>query len=418
MNKKITIIMSVIEIILQSLPFLTGMVVICYEPLGFAPGDYPRCMAAVLAVVFTWILRHIRISRRKFYICHALPAAAAFIMGRSDNESFLTCILMLLIAAYSSYVMYRSERPDKERPSYFMLAVMIFAFVSGRTYNNDIVVYTSIASTAAFVIFSVLYENLFRMKLVFRENQDMSDFPAARLMKVNGFIMLFTLLAMFAAMFLFKNAGSGDFTFLSNMGVAIGRAAAIFIIWLIELLGKFQDKAPSGQQAPDKGAEDMLLEYMTSDSDGTIERIINSVIAVAAIIILAAAFIAIVRAVGRFMRKEQTKREGNDIIEFVKSENKENNIKAVKPAKEQPVSSDNERFRKLYRSAVQKQMKKDKRKNLPASMTPEEITNSNITSETPVSDEITAAYEMARYSQESVTREQIELLRRISRKNI
>lgn len=418
MNKKITIIMSIIEIVLQSILFLTGMVVICYEPLGFAPGDYPRCMTVVAAVIFMWILRHIKISKRKFYICHAIPAAAAVIMGRSDSESFLTCILMLLLAAYSSYIMYRSERPDKERPSYFMLAVMLLAFVSGGTYNSGIVIYTSVASTAAFVVLSVLYENLFRMKLVFRENQNMSDFPAARLIKVNGFIMLFTLLVMLAAMFLFKKAGSGDFTFLSSLGIAVGRAVATFIIWLIEMLGKFQDKAPEGQPVPDNDTKDMLLEYMTSGSDGTIEKIINSVIAVAAIIILAAAFIAFVRAIGRFMRKEQAKREGNDIIEFVKDETKESTVKTDKAKTEQPVSSDNERFRKLYRGAVKKQMKKDKRKSLPVSMTPADITNSNITSKAPYSDEITAAYETARYSQESVTKEQIEQLRRISKKNI
>lgn len=416
MNKKFTVIMSVIEIILHSAIFLTGMVVICYEPLSYRPEEYVLCLLVIPAVVLAWCMRHIKISNRKFYMAHAIPVIATIIMGRSDNEKFLICILMLVLAGYSSYIMYRNEHADKEKPSYVMLAVMLFAFISGQSYGSKIVVYTAIVSTVVFVILSVLYDNLFRMKLVFRENAEMSDFPARRLIKVNVCIMVFTVLAILAAMFISGRIGSGDFTFLSRFGAAVARVVAIFVIWIIEMLGKFQDRAPQGAPRPEEDVSDRILEYMTEGSDGTIERLINAAIAVIAIIILIAVFAALFRALNRFMRKERVKTEGNDVIEFIKDENRESTIRTRKVRKERQAVSDNDRFRKMYRRAVKKGMRKNGTKTLPASMTPTEITDSNITKETALSAKITNAYEIARYSNESVTKEQIETLKSIGSK--
>ena len=413
MNKRFEILMPVLEIIMQCLVFLTGAVIVCYEPLAFAPGDFFRCLFVIPAVIAAWILRHKNMRNKRFYLWHAVIVIAAVIIGRNDNESFFFCILMLLLTLYSSYVMYKNERADKERPPYPMLIVMLYAFISGKSYDNNIVVGTALLSAAAFVILSVVYENLFRMKLVFRENQTMSDFPAKQLSKVNGYIIFITVAAMIAAMIIFAGIGTGDFSFLGKVGIVIGRAVAVFIIWLIEMLGKFQDKAPAGQNAPSGDVEDKILEYMTMDNgNGTIERIINAVIVVVAIMLVIAVIFALIKALNRFMQRENVKLEGSDVIEFVRGDSKKSRVRAAK-VKEEPVTgTDNEKLRKMYRKMVKRGMKKNGRKMLSPSMTPSDITNSNITDNEAIAAEITSAYEIARYSDDSVTKQDIEKLKK------
>ena len=66
---------------------------------------------------------------------------------------------------------------------------------------------------------------------------------------------------------------------------------------------------------------------------------------------------------------------------------------------------------------VKRGMKKNGRKMLSPSMTPSDITNSNITDDEAIAAEITSAYEIARYSDDSVTKQDIEKLKK-SYKNI
>jgi len=116
------------------------------------------------------------------------------------------------------------------------------------------------------------------------------------------------------------------------------------------------------------------------------------------------------------MQKKGCINEGSDVIEFIKSTDKKEKIKHNTYAmEEKETGSSDERYRKLYRKAVKKGMKRSGTKTMPQAMIPGDITIQNITSDEKIAGEITRAYEIARYSHRSVSDGDIKQLKNISR---
>lgn len=418
MNKR-NISMYALEIILQFIMFLTVAVIVCFGPLSYQSDEYWRCLMVVIPAAAAWYLRHRKISNRRFYLCHAFLLIAAFLAGRNDNERFFYCILMLLLIFYSSYVMYKNERPDKERPTYFVLVIMVAGLIAGKNSQNEVIINTSLATAALFVILAVIYDNIFSISLVFSENKNTVNFPDRQFLAVNRYIMFITVVVMLAVMALMSEAGNRDFSFLGEFGIVIGRAAATFIIWLIELLGKLQGKTVESQERPEGDASDELLGYFTEgNGDGSIEKIINAVIIVAAVIIIAAIITALIKVINRYMRRDHIKQEGNDTIEFIKKGESKSRIPSEKKRREASVSTDNEQFRKLYKRYAGRGMRRLWKGEIPVSMTPTDITIKGIVSDESEAEEITRAYEIARYSEASVTKDDIKNLKKRKNKGI
>lgn len=413
-NKKV---MSIIEILLAGTVFLVMAVVIGYEPLGYGLRDYWRCLMVYAVAAWTWFLRHAGLTNRRFYAGHIAAVIAAALFGRNDNESFMYCIIVLIITLYSSYVMYKNQRPDKERISYVALIVMVAAYISGTAYGCSTVRETAVPAAAAFAILSVVYQNMFRINGVSELNKSTTNFPAGQLGRVNGWVLAVTVICMAAAMLAVLALPGGHLGFVGDACKVLGRGIATAIIWIIELLGKWQKTSSSGQTIPREDAQDEILGYMTSDNgDGNIENLINAVIAVTAIIIIVAVVIAVIKTLNAFMQKKGCINEGSDVIEFIKSTDKKEKIKHNTYAmEEKETGSSDERYRKLYRKAVKKGMKRSGTKTMSQAMIPGDITMQNITSDEKIAGEITRAYEIARYSHRSVSDGDIKQLKNISR---
>ena len=406
--------MSIIEILLAGTVFLVMAVVIGYEPLGYGAQDYWRCLTVYAVAAWTWFLRHAGITNRRFYAGHIAVVIAAVLFGRNDNEAFMYCVLVLIITLYSSYVMYKNKRADKERVSYVALLVMAAAYVSGTAYGSETVRTTAVLAAAAFAILSVVHQNMFRLDGVSEQNKMTVNFPARQLGRVNRWVMTVTITCMAAAMAVVLAVAGGHLGFVGEVLKVLGRGIATALIWIIEFLGKWQKTSSSGQNMPAEDAQDEILGYMTSgNGDGNIEKLINVIIAVTAIIIIAAVALAVIRALNTFMQKKDSINEGSDVIEFIKSDDKKEKLKRRERTADRETMSADERYRRLYRKAVRKGRRRSKAVAISEAMPPADITMQNITTDGKLAAEVTRAYEIARYSKASVSDEDIKRLKNI-----
>jgi len=415
MNKtKHEILMPLIEILMSGTLFLALAVILCYEPLGFAMQDYWRCIVlAYAAAAWMWLLRHVKMSNRRFYIGHIVLAVAVILFGRNDNESFIYFVIAFVMINYSSFVMFKTQRSDRERPSYAFLLVMAAAYISGAVYGYAVVQNTAIAAAAGFVLLSVAHKNMFALKQVTAENVSTVNFPLSQITRVNKWILAATVILMAAAMLIALAAGGGRFGFLGDAAIVVGRYVAIFIIWLIEMLGKLTKSSSSGGQTAEDDGGDDILSYMTADNEnGDIEKIINAAIIVVAVIIVIFAIIAVIKTVNAFMQGHKTVTEGRDEIEFIKKDVKKIRIVHTDRREQDSAASIDEQYRRLYKKAVRRTMKKTGKKSLPASMTPSDITLENITRDEKQAQDVTRAYETARYSPESVSKQDIDRIKK------
>ena len=119
-------------------------------------------VSAAVALAIPLVIRYVTytlVYEDKAQIMFQIKIIAAALFGRNDNESFMYCIIVLIITLYSSYVMYKNQRPDKERISYVALIVMVAAYISGTAYGCSTVRETAVLAAAAFASLSEYVQN-------------------------------------------------------------------------------------------------------------------------------------------------------------------------------------------------------------------------------------------------------------------
>lgn len=426
MDKRVQLIMIPVEIALQSVLFFVGMTVLGYEPLQYTMGDFPRCFAVLLPVAAAYWLRHCKTSGRKFFAAHAGMVCMGLLFGRNDVEKFFLCCLILVLAAFSYQIQYANKRADKERPSYFFVAVMLYAAISGRSYGSSVVVNTAFAGALVYILLSVLHSNLFRLGLVCQENRETMDFPERQLSRVNTSVIAGALFFMAVAGLALAGIGTGHFGWLTTLFQWFGKWIAMFLIWLIELLGKGQTRIEGMPQVEETQGED-ILEYFTDQSDGNVERLMNAVIIVAGIIIVAAFLYGVLRVFRAFLARIVVRQpmflggkavvEGSDTIEFIQAQERKR-LRVQRGAKERG-GTNSEKYRREYRKKVLRgaglagRGKNAQKTFVDAGMTPAELTRSHITHDEVQADMITRSYEKARYSNELISKEEINFLKRL-----
>lgn len=397
-----------IEIVLQCSLFVTAFTVIGFEPLQYTKWEYWLCFWPCIPVVIFYFLRQKNLVNRSFYILHGIVFVLMVLAGRTDNEKFFIAILMLFIIGFSMQAKYRSTRPDKERPAYYLAAVMIYAYISGKVYGSDYVIMTAIVLLFVYVLLSVLHNNIFRMGLVYSENSKTANFPGRQLNKVNSFIMIITLVLMTLAMLVVFGIGKGHFWWLTDIIIVIGRIFIYLFLWFLELLGKLQPKASSDKKEVFEEGED-ILTYVTGNSDGNFEKIMNAFIIFAGLMVVIISLYFVFKYLHYYMRKKEAVKEGSDTIEFIKNKDSYDFRKKTLRSKE-ILKSNNEKFRQRYKKTVLTRIKKEKMSAPNNAFMPSDITKGYITSEDSKSELITEIYEKARYSDEEISGEEMKSL--------
>ncbi len=408
-------VMFVLECLLQFLVFFTLMVIVCFEPLGFAIADMWRCFMVMVPVVAAHVIRNNVQGNGKFYFFHILLLAMAVIFARDENEGFFYFIVVAVLVGYSSFVRFRATSQLKECPPLYFLVVMLAAYASGKGYGTPIVSEVSVAVSALYVPCYLVYQNVARLDRVFEENRDTANFPRRQLSLVNQYIMVLAVAGILVAMGIGLFVGGGSFGFIAVPLKALARGIAYLIIGFIVLLGKFQkngDYSDTDMSGGDEGEEFGGMGLAMPDGD--LQKWINAAIIVAAILIIAVLVVLLIRALNNVMKSRMCMAVNGDKAEFIRDGDRVEALRPGRAGRPRGMSgraSANQRFRRLYRSMILKNVRKNGLKSPDPSMVPSELTRSYLKGDDGRLEAITQYYQKARYSREEVDEAAIQALK-------
>ena len=410
-NRRIKIALRLLEILMQCLFFVTLNIIFSYLFLKYNIGEFNRCLMISVLVIAAYFFRKFINSFFAFYFLHVLLFVAAVFYARSGNECFIYILQVGILMTYSGHIKITTMRVSGEKIPMVGMAVMVVCYMLGMGTNNTVMIQSGLLILVVFTLVEIIYNNLDKINNVFIENKENVDFPATQLFKVNMDMLATSLIIVFMGMMAFYSGPYG------NVFQVIGK----FFYWLIGLILKLLlYRKPQAIVEVETSSSTSAMESIDNTgegyvppSSGSFDQLFYSLLIMFAIFITIFLIIKIVGDIKKFARK---KKLGADLIEFIKPKKNDKDkikISRVKHLNEKSELDHNLKLRKIYNKKVKKGIGKER---LPLYAFPEDITRKGISEDANDVKIITNIYEKARYSNEKVNSEEIEIMKNTNNK--
>lgn len=435
-DKKLSRLMQLLELLIQIVTFLSAFIAIYFGALQKPDLVFWKCSFIIVFVTAAYFGRKKIVHFGPFMTIHLFMIAVSFLIGTTDAERFSYLLISGLIAGYSirlkTITLQKSDISNlplsdhaeemgiaeqlevkknlmaSEQMPFGFCAFMVIGYMVGHAASRAIVMNSEVILFVAFVLLQVVYQDIKKLNTVFLTNQEKQHFPKEQLKRVNTLIIAGTVFLMFLAMLLFYNGEYGNIFGLMGAG---GMALLRFVLKVIlavwgsgsEDSGTVMEETTAAQTEEDLG--DIEDFYQPSAAASALIEVFGMILMIAA----AAGLLYLLYAYAKNFNK---KRKPEAYIEEITAieKNKKSAQKVQVSRKQQQTFSENETVRRLYKKRVLKGTKKNK---LDRTLPPEDLTKQTITEDALLSDGITQLYEKARYSDETVTKEEIKQFKEI-----
>ncbi len=434
-NKKLAISLNVLELVIQSLLFLSLTIALMMGTLGLNMGQIWKCLIVVIPVCITYILRKTVEKFQAFVALDVLIVLSSFLLGSNYNEKAFYVIIFFLIGIYSMRVKHKMIKYEQTamqlgetamlqnvdikgrlREHYFdgekipmaLAGVMVFGYFLGFSNGNPTVLNCEVIICILFVLCEIVYNHLDKLNDVYVSNADKSEFPAEQLKNVNIFTLIITCVFVLVGMLAFYNGEYGNiFSIIGDIGMSGIKAILRGFIFILGLFGGNADKAVEQTTEATTESSDTLDIGEAIQPSHFAEALAETF----GIMLMIAVVVALIYFAIKYVKQlNKTKRLGTDMVEYVKPDNKkvraENKI--YKDINEVGEESNKKAVRKYYKKRVKKGFGKEKPQK---TYTPIELTKHSITNDETQSKKITDIYEKARYSNEPITKEELDIIK-------
>ena len=408
-NRRIKIALRLLEILMQCLFFVTLNIIFSYLFLKYNIGEFNRCLMISVLVIAAYFFRKFINSFFAFYFLHVLLFVAAVFYARSGNECFIYILQVGILMTYSGHIKITTMRVSGEKIPMVGMVVMVVCYMLGMGTNNTVMIQSGLLILVLFTMAEIIYNNLNKINNVFIDNKENVDFPANQLFKVNMHMLTTSLIFVLLGMMAFYKGPFG------NIFQIIGR----FFNWIICLILKLLlHKAPLKIKevetiATIKETKERATEgYYASNDSGSFGQLFYTLLVMFAIFITIVLIIKIVTEFKNFAKK---KKLGSDLLEFINPKKIAKNKIKISRANilgEESELDHNLKLRKIYKKRVKKGIGHDK---IPFNAFPEEITRKGISEDTNDIKIVTDIYEKARYSNEKVNAEEMDIMKNINK---
>lgn len=395
----------ILEIALQVLFFVSIGFAIYFGVLGYPVTSAYKLVYVAVVVVASYGARSYIKSAGLFMLVHVIFIIGGAVVGGTEEEAFIMALNVFIVVLVS--FVYRKMRSENKGEGFNIAMALVFLveYFSGTGSGNVAVMEVAVWSAVLFVVLYIVYLNYTRLENLFFLNSGTSNFPAARIVATNTTIARLAAMIACLGMVVFYSGPLG------NIFITIKNLFLKLLGWLLSLL--FAD-----MEHTVKPVETVATEEFESTSESffrpeevnmPLKDFLNALFIIIAVVIIIVAIYFIIRAIRNALRYA-----GNvdsieaDIIEAVNDRSED--ISESLKKKEQEISDAdlNLRARKLYKKQV-KSVKKEK--GVPgAAALAKDITK--MFEEGNAADEITRVYEKARYSNETVTKEEVEVIKK------
>ncbi len=287
----------------------------------------------------------------------------------------------------------------------YAVAIIIIGYIVGSIQNMEVLMMVEALLSIVFVLLALIHNNANYMYRIFQLNKDKADFPAGQLKYVNKYVNIISIVLIMLSMLAFYNGKYGNmFSLVQSGAYQIIRLLISAFLFLLGLGGGDSEvKEPIKENKdPQDYIDDTELEYTDSP-------ILEAIAEAVGFLLILAIFAGIIYILVHYIKNfNRTKKQGFDIVEFVKPKEEKEYVKKAYTKNHYKESKSVKSVRKIYKMAILKGTKGD----VPdCSSLPSKLTKDNITEDEIKAAAITQIYEKARYSEEKITEEETDLIK-------
>lgn len=390
-SRAIHVIITVLELLMRIL------VAICVSNLvihGFLSSESFKAFETLYIVVpvmgYFFARRVLYKHSGLMLLVHILFAGTVILIVKGSVEEIF---VVFLAAVFFMLLSLSSKSQDTYVP--LDIGLLVLCFVLSRTTKVAVAAVLPQYSAVAYVVCFFIHMNIKNVDEFLQENAEIKSFRAEQAMNVNTvmmtFFMIFCLVAMFVAPRLHIQ------TALAYAGTFIWNGVLRVLRKLDFPVGGYELEFENPEQRPAMEDESGGVGLLLGVGEGSV--ILDTIAVFIGVVLFIVLIILAVRAI-RSIHFEKI--DGTDKKEFILPNFHNISVEKIKAKKNEEVihGTNNEKVRKKYKRMVQKN--KEKNTVIPKNAVPE-----NITRLAGGNEEITRIYEKARYSNETVTDDEV-----------
>ncbi|MGN0317361.1 MAG: hypothetical protein ACI4E1_05420 [Lachnospira sp.] len=433
-----------LELFLQMQVFLAAMIGVNIGMLGKSDDSVWESCLILITVVICYLTRRKIKSFMLLVVLHVAMTIVTVFFAHNDAELVFYFLTVGIICAYSLWIkmilVKRTEYMNNvnqttditdesvderslaisasEHISVFACLVMVaFCFVANmKTVNNILLQNIEVTFFVIFILTQIVYNQVKEISRAFVFNRGKAEFPKKQIVRTNVSIISVVCVFMILGMFLFYKGKYGNI--FSLLGFAFLGVIKLVLKWVLKLWGSGPEDETNELPA-ETGSGSSYVPF-EGDSSQTIQNnpSMSALVEVFFVLLVIAVVVMIIIMIKKYSdRFRKTKFEDGDEIEFLdRNTDKSGVAERVKKQEDDAELNLNKKYRKLYKKyaasgkgsfAGKSDVKPDQ------TMMPEDLTRQRITDDNEASRKITDSYEIARYSDKSVTKEELDYLKKL-----
>lgn len=396
-NRVLNFLLTVLQIFMQMCVAVTAVNLILHGFMGYGTFQAFHTLYIGIVVLVYYLAKSYVSNGKLSLIIHILAAVSVwFVINGSTEEKLLVFIPAVVLLFYSM------KRTAQEPFMPLDMGIIVVCYFAGFSVESEsatvIPFYASVIYMAAFFV----WYNIRNLNRFVSKHGSVKSFNTEQAVNVNSVMLAIFLLICGAVMFIMprlhlQTVITGVLSGLWNVVLAAFRALNI--------------------QMPTGGYEkEHVINNRTENTDGELPEffempegnvVLDIIAAVFAVVIVGCMMILVIKALRDIRYKKSA---GNDVKEFIRPQLK----KKEKPAQREHKSfllhpSNDMAVRRAYKRLITGKLKKNQ--NVKQNYTPREI-SSEVLGWTDETKDITMLYEKARYSDEAVTKDDVEKMQK------
>lgn len=402
-NSKLWFILRVFEVSLQALVFYIVLFMLSYHFIMEVSKGTLKCfLLAVLPVLLLYLARMLITNNALIIMIHMGVAVFYIAYGKTAEEKLAYLLLGVALIVFSLSLSGVHRKDGSEKIPIGFVCLFVLAIMLGKNAELDSLVKAGVYGGSIFIVLQILYMNFDQVNKFIRMNQEIAGLPIRQIVSVNTFQMFLLVVLFFGVIFLFCNS------YVNIMVEALCQLIGGGVKYVLRFIFSIGKDWKSDGYVPTPNPEErglMELQALMEESIWTdilngIGMLMGSLLGMILLIGLCVGIIVIVSKKFRVMSFGAE----NDIKEFVIPRDfAEFHIRHSKKDKREKGTGTNVRVRKLYKVHVKKAAAQ-RRAVIDKTLMPYEISKLYVQNH---AGQVTDIYEKARYSDETITQEEM-----------
>lgn len=408
-NTLLVAFLRIAELAMQLLLFFMAYILARMVFMQGQEPDVATCFLLIgIPVVVLYATRIFMKNGLLMFFVHVVVSVGMLLLEMMIQEKIPYVIIGVVLMIYSISLCINGQELEAEHVPTGMVSVFVIAVLVGEYMELSGVTSVAVYTGVLFATIQIVYHNANNLNEYITRNQDIANFPLDQIISINALMMLVVTALCGGILMICYNQWLSSLVrrFVSLIGDGFKN--------LLQAIFSYEwESGPNyipAEQINESGIAE--LQGMIEDNIWTvIFQMIGIILGIVlAVVVITGVIIGIVTLLLKLIRSmNSSMQNATDVKEFVLPIGMEQQFLKRRERKETSKADGlSEKVRRVYQKMILKNAKK-RGEQVRTHMQPSEITQTYLASH---QEEITAIYEKARYSNQSVTKEELEQLKK------